>query len=373
MKQRTRWNRTASPFTRRAALLAGIMALPALCAIQARTAFGKERTPGAPRTVRYAVLDVASLTTFSDDVAPAINDTGQIAFWSVLPDQSVHASLLANSITQDLGVLPGYGSSISRSVNKRGDVVGWAVSSKNLVDSLATTHAFLKNGTALTDLGTLGGRDSQALGINSRGEVVGVSSVASGDRHAFRDIGGKMTDLGTLPKGSYSTADAINDRGVIAGTSDSGNLAQHAVIWRGGAITDLGTLPGGHNSHAFAIDGRGDVVGFADDARGESHAFLYSGGHMQDLGDLGQDPTRADDINDRGQVVGSSGLTEYIRHAFLWQNGKMSDLNDLIAADSPWRLEEAYAINNGGLILCTGAQEDLKRHLLLLVPVEKGH
>src|SRR6185437_6320666 len=106
MNQRTRWNRAASPFTRRAALLAGIMTLPAVCATQAHAVFGKERTPGEPRTVRYAVLDVASLTSFSDDVAPAINDTGQIAFWSVLPDQSVHASLLAGGVTQDLGALP---------------------------------------------------------------------------------------------------------------------------------------------------------------------------------------------------------------------------------------------------------------------------
>ena len=65
-------------------------------------------------------------------------------------------------------------------------------------------HAFIWNSSSgLTDLGTLGGDTSYALGINDSGEVVGYSYLADNvTRHAFIwTASDGMVDLGTLPSG----------------------------------------------------------------------------------------------------------------------------------------------------------------------------
>ena len=59
-------------------------------------------------------------------------------------------------------------------------------------------------------------RDSWAVAINDRGQVVGSSDTAAGDLHAFLYSDGAMTDLGTLG-GTNSWASGINDRGQVVG------------------------------------------------------------------------------------------------------------------------------------------------------------
>ncbi len=83
---------------------------------------------------------------------------------------------------------------------------------------------------SITDLGTLpGGYESIAYGINNRGQVVGYSTTASGEYHAFLWEDGEMTDLGTLG-GAYSVAYGINSRGQVVGYSASAS-GVHAVLW----------------------------------------------------------------------------------------------------------------------------------------------
>ncbi len=71
----------------------------------------------------------------------------------------------------------------------------------------------------MTDLGTLGGRDSVAAAINDKGAVVGASLTSTSASHGFIDLRGRMVDLNSLiPADSglvITAADDINDRGQI--------------------------------------------------------------------------------------------------------------------------------------------------------------
>jgi probable HAF family extracellular repeat protein len=79
----------------------------------------------------------------------------------------------------------------------------------------------------MTDLGTLGGTDSFATGINDAGQVVGYSDMADGSQHAFitGPNGAGMTDLNSLVanlgSGAFiEKANGINNHGQVIVTID---------------------------------------------------------------------------------------------------------------------------------------------------------
>ena len=168
---------------------------------------------------------------------------------------------------------------------------------------------------AVTDLGTLGGDESQAYGISENGQVVGWS-FTNGDaaRHAFLYTNGKMQGSRALAGCRTSVAVAVNDNGQVVGISYS-LLPDNGFLYSGGAMTDFG----GAVTIASGINDSGQVVGTA----GNGHAFLYGSGKVQDIGPLGGNDSAANGINASGQVVGYSETTAGANHAFLYSNGKM--------------------------------------------------
>jgi probable HAF family extracellular repeat protein len=115
----------------------------------------------------------------------------------------------------------------------------------------------------MNDLGTLGGRNSEANFINDREAVVGYSDTADGAIHAFLDRGGKMTDLGTLG-GRSSNAAAINSEGDVVGTAQTGASVSHGYIDRNGRMIDLnGLIPAGSGiviTNAQDINDHGEIA-----------------------------------------------------------------------------------------------------------------
>lgn len=197
----------------------------------------------------------------------------------------------------------------------------------------------------VTFIGTLGGLESRALGINSLGQVVGYASLENGKQHAFLWDGSGLRDLGVLPGAHESIAYAINDAGQIAGASSTlGDITLHAFRWQNNALTDIGAFT------PHAINKNGDVVGTMPVKRNGldwfEHACLWRNGTLTDLGTLGGNNSYAYAISDAGLIAGVSQIQDDLRtRAFLWSGGTLSDLGVLGGHTS-----QALALNNANQV-----------------------
>jgi probable HAF family extracellular repeat protein len=195
-----------------------------------------------------------------------------------------------------------------------------------LANAQTNYHAFIWNSdTGMTDLGTLGGNTSYALGINDSGEVVGYSYLADNvTRHAFTwTAAGGMVDLGTLPGGAWSEGQKINASGEISGEALDSNAHQVPFFWS--AATGFVSLPESHGdlrNYGWSINDSGVMTGQVYIGSivnafiwrlGGKHFFLPplpSGVH-----------TVGYDINNLNHVTGNGfSLSRGVWEAFVWSN-----------------------------------------------------
>ena len=285
-----------------------------------------------------------------------ISDLGQVVGYAATCSSSggscwSEAFLWESGSMIDLGI---YG--LARDINNHGQVVGLRFAGYD--------QAFLWENGEMTDLGTLGGNSSTASSINDLGQVVGASTISSGQNHAFLWENGEMTDLGTLG-GNSSVASSINNQGKVVGNSANPSGYYRAFLWENGAMTDLGTL-GGNHSYANDINNRGQAVGSSSTATGAVHAFLWENGNMIDLG-LPFSYSYAYGINDRGQVVGYGFNNFFEYHPFLWEDGVMTDLGTLGG-----RYHYANDINNLGQAVGESAPVSGMSHAVLWAVSPEG-
>jgi probable HAF family extracellular repeat protein len=139
-------------------------------------------------------------------------------------------------------------SSDASAVNDQVHIVGASdviIGNPDSPSAYVTKHAYLWQNGAMADLGALpGGKYSTARGMNSKDVSVGGSETAKG-YHAFIHQG-QMVDLGNLandPK-LNSEASGINDRGEVVGWSEvrltaDNSITQRAFVYSWGRMWNL--------------------------------------------------------------------------------------------------------------------------------------
>ncbi|MEV6695002.1 hypothetical protein AB0M35_26360 [Micromonospora sp. NPDC051196] len=278
-----------------------------------------------PATLTYRAVDLGTLGGAAS-AATAMNDRGVVVGWSLTADGTRHAFVWRNGVMTDLGVLSGHFESIAVDVNERGDVVGTSTGLELIGGYLEPiTRAVLWRNGQMIDLGTLGGDYSEAVAVNDRGQVLGLSNPPTDIPHRFVWHNGVVTDLGR--QDFYETTTGFNNRGDVVGTFNVPPYAYPCTCvggrLRGGVLTPIGDA-------ATAINNLGHVVG-VDGGR----AFRWRAGVLTDLGTLGGATSRATAVNDLGAVLGTGETATGARRPVLWWAGRTVDLTTrgLRAAD----------------------------------------
>jgi probable HAF family extracellular repeat protein len=301
-------------------------------------------------------------------------------------------------IVKDLGTLGGTGS-VAEGINDR----GWVIGDANLAGNTAV-HATVWRDGVVTDLGTLGGVNSQEQWPvkDNRGLIVGAAETSVMDPFSedfcgfdsdagvpptglicsgflWRD--GEMTALPTL--GFNAQAWGVNNQGQAVGMAEQSTQLQHcaspqildiqAVVWgpEPAEIHTLSPLPGDASAWAIGINDHGQVIGVSGDCVSPNfignggitplHAVLWQHGTATDLKTLGGSWAFPWAINSRGQVAGQSvTANDATTDAFLWQDGIMTDLG-VVPGDIG---SFAFGLNDRGQVVGASVSQTSARAFL---------
>ena len=172
-------------------------------------------------------------------------------------------------------------------------------------------------------LGSLGTGSSEPFALNNQDQVVGRFVFDIPVVHAFLSQNGVMQDLGVLTGRSESQAVGINDQGVVIGWSrNHGEFIEQVGFLYDGQMHELPFVPAG-------INNSGQIVG---------KNGVYVDGQYYDLPGSADLPVVVPlAINDNGWIVGYGypSQTSSTAHAVMWEPvpepGSLAALGSLLA------------------------------------------
>lgn len=231
---------------------------------------GTAATPSGNYSATYWSGEVATPIFSGTTVrgrAKGVNESGQIAGYSTQSGPE-HAFLYSNGVITDLGTLGG-SVSLAYGINENGEVVGYSY------PATGNYRAFLYSNGIMMNLGTLPGfLTSRGLAVNDNSQVVGTAWKQEqigyswvDINHAFTWVNGQMQDLGTLGGGN-SHAFGVNSSGQIVGTAQLSSGWNQATLWSEGTAWNLNQLllsPGWDLTSAYAINDQGQILANAWD------------------------------------------------------------------------------------------------------------
>jgi hypothetical protein len=216
-------------------------------------------------------------------------------------------------------------------VNNAGAIAG------DYVDAKSIQHAMILAGKKLTtvdhkDCQTSGGFSSGAIafyGINNVGAAAGwCTSTTTGQYQGFVYAGRKFTAV-NFPKSIATQAIGINDKGDVVGLYlDSGSV-QHGFVKRGAKYTSI-DVKGDTKTEAWGINNSGQIAVFALASTGGYESFLYNGKTFKKISEpnAGTSGTIARIVNNKGDVAGAYFDSSGSEIGFLLDAGKYYDVKD---------------------------------------------
>ncbi|MCH8620543.1 hypothetical protein [Undibacterium sp. TS12] len=229
------------------------------------------------------------------------------------------------------------------------------------------------------DIGTLGGKSCFASGMNSKGQVVGVSYDKKERNRAFitGPNGAGITDLGTLG-GNTSRAHAVNESGQVAGSAEKNDSWRSRAFITGPDgknMRELDNEPGAE-SEAKGINAKGQVF-FSMSVGGSPSKSYITGPDGKGKHELPQF-FRASSINDNGVIAGTIYVDARIPAANVLYANAASLASDTLAIKNISVLagdktqSDAYGINDKGQIVGQAENKESYKHAFITAPDGKS-
>ncbi len=318
----------------------------------------------------FTLVDLGLVKKTHGSGAVAVSANGKYAAlqsnWPSYPQQ---ATRYHSGHLKTLGTLGGVDSQ-AYGVDNAGQAVGSAR------DAAQLGRAFEYSGTTLMQLPDLGGDTSAAEAINDHGVIVGTAAVAGGsDPRAVEWTNGQISVLPGLGPSSIAGAQAVNEAGDAAGYSwnAQNSLPEHAILWRAGQPVDVSPSPF-VGSEAYGLNAQDAVVGgtcVQTTNPCTDGAWItedgVSDGYQMATGGPGGIATA---INDHWMIVGRGQLPNQVWEPWVMFNGQRYDLNSLLAPGTTgWQITQPVGVNNLGDIIATANDTATNQgHAVLLVP-----
>jgi PEP-CTERM motif-containing protein len=257
--------------------------------------------------LRATSIEAASYTvqTIIDPVNPTftqalgINNSGTIVGFDGSTAQGY--TLTGGTFTPEN--YPAAAQTMLTGINGAGNTVGI------YIDGAGTTHGFTDMGGTFKTVDQPGTVFNQGLGINSGNVTVGYSSAIDPagmvGQKAYSQSGGAFTSINALlPVNFNSQAVGINNAGNIVGFYMPTSTTSIGFEDIGGAISTIDPF-GSTFTQALGINNLGEIVGVYTDASGNMHGYTDLDGLFSSFdaaGPLSQ--TTINGVNDLGQIVG---------------------------------------------------------------------
>jgi chitinase len=246
---------------------------------------------GASAQCKYTTLHIPGAL---NSAANGINDQGAIVGVFNTSLTEARAFLLFQGKFTQFN-FPGAVNTVASDINNHGQIVG------AYVTLFTGAHGFVVHNSVFHSIDAPqppGDTQTQALGINNFGVIVGNAGAFDG----FRLSSGHFTTV-RFPGSSRTSASSINDSGAIVGFYRDAAGANHGFMLKNGHYTAI-NFPGADDSFASHINNEGDIVGFYE-MHGDVHGFTLDKGRFLTHDDNAGFSTVISGVNKFETIVGN--------------------------------------------------------------------